>query len=50
MTHINTVLEQLKDRNRSTPYIVILQTQFKIQRVMQLGKPAFYKRIFANFL
>jgi len=37
LAHIDHLLQQLKDRSRSTPYIVVLQTQYKIQRVMQLG-------------
>jgi len=37
LAHIDHLLQQLKDRSRSTPYIVVLQTQYKLQRVMQLG-------------
>lgn len=37
LAYIDKLLQQLKERSRSTPYIVVLQTQYKMQRVMQLG-------------
>ena len=35
--HIEQILQQLKDRSRGVSYIVVTQSQYKLQRLMQLG-------------